>query len=257
MKAVLALDPATLPRAQQATLSLPVPVSRGWYRWPRASSSACCPPTAELRARPWRRVVARPAARPSAAKRRLRRALVAAQRSIAVVLLVGVGPPDEELLAPARACPPYSSRAGCSPSARRRRPRGIARARDVTAFYGAAAAEVRQVPGVTVAGCQQAACLAIPFTPETGPRDRGPHLRSGHRAGGRTGSDHAGVFEASRRRLVGGRLPAAEDDAQGARCSSTRRRPARSSPARSGGTASPALAHDRVSSSPGGRSRAW
>jgi predicted permease len=213
MKAVLALDPVTLPRAQQATLSLPVLAFTLLVSVGAGVVFGLLPATQISRAA--LDDMLREAGRSSVGGRgRLRRALVAAQLAIAVVLLVGAGLLIKSL-----------SRLQSVPSGFQ--PHGVLTFRttappiryregaDVTAFYSRLLEHVRQVPNVTVAG----ASSGLPLAVNSGDWSfdiEGRVSVPGHRARADWFVVTPGYFEALGITLARGRLPGAEDDASGA-----------------------------------------
>jgi predicted permease len=211
MKALLALDPGTLPRAHQAALSLPVVV------FAAAVSLATGVVFGLLPATQISRValddVLREAGRSSVGGRgRLRRALVAAQVAIAVVLLVGAGllvKSFTRLQSVPSGFEPggvLTFRTTASPMRYRGGP-------EVTAFYGRVLEEVRGVPGVRVAG----AGSGLPLAVQSG--DWGFDIENRAVVRPRPRADWfvvtPGYFEALGVRLVRGRLPAESDDDRG------------------------------------------
>jgi putative ABC transport system permease protein len=213
MKGVVALDPETLPRVQQATLSLPVLAFTVVVSLGAGIVFGLLPATQISRVAMMD--VLREAGRSSVGGRgRLRRALVAAQLAIAVVLLVGAGlllksfsrlqnvPAGFEprgVLTFRTTAPPARYREGM----------------DVTAFYARLLADVRQVPGVTVAGASSGLPLAV-HSGDWSFEIEGRVSIPGHRARADWFVITPGYFEALGVRLVRGRLPAAEDDERGA-----------------------------------------
>ena len=213
MKAVLALDPATLPRAQQATLSLPV------LAFTLAVSLGAGIVFGLLPATQISRVamgdVLREAGRSSVGGRgRLRRALVAAQLAIAVVLLVGAGLLLKSFSRLQNVTAGFEPR-GVLTFRTTAPPSRYREAADVTAFYARLLEDVRQVPGVAVAG----ASSGLPLAVNSGDWSfdiEGRVSVPGHRARADWFVVTPGYFEALGVRLVRGRLPAAEDDERGA-----------------------------------------
>ena len=209
MKAVLALDPATLPRAQQATLSVPVLVFTLLVSVVAGIVFGLLPATQISRVA--LDDVLREAGRSSVGGRgRLRRALVAAQLAIAVVLLAGAGLlmksfarvqsvasgfQPQGVLTFRTTAPPVRYREGA----------------DVTAFYSRLLEQVRQVPNVTVAG----ASSGLPLAVNSGDWSfdiEGRVSVPGHRARADWFVVTPGYFEALGVRLVRGRLPDEHDD---------------------------------------------
>ena len=212
MKAVLALDPASLPRAQEAALSWPVlaftiVVSLG------AGIVFGLLPATQI-SRVGLDEVLREAGRSSVGGRgSLRRALVAAQVAIAVVLLVGAGLLVKSF-ARLQSTPSGFEPAGVLTFRTTAPPARYRERADVSTFYGQLLAQVRAVPGVRVAG----ASTGLPLSVNSGDwsfdidgRDPDP--------GNRPRADWfvvtPGYFEALGIRLVSGRLPAEQDDDHG------------------------------------------
>lgn len=212
MKAVLALDPATLPRAHQAALSWPVLAFTVTVSLGAGIVFGLLPATQISRVA--LDDVLREAGRSSVGGRgRLRRALVAAQVAIAVVLLMGAGLLVKSF-ARLQGVPTGFEAAGVltfrttAPPARYRdRP-------EVTAFYARTLEQVRGVPGVRVAG----AGSGLPLAVHSG--DWGFDVEGRAVVRPRPRADWfvvtPGYFEALGVRLVQGRLPAEADDDRGA-----------------------------------------
>jgi predicted permease len=212
MKALLALDPATLPRAQQAGLSLPVVV------FTAAVSLGAGLLFGLLPALQVSRValddVLREAGRSTTGGRgRLRRALVAGQVAIAVVLLAGSGlllKSFARLRAVATGFEPagvITFRTSAPAASYPGRP-------EVTAFYARLLEQVRAVPGVRLAGAGSGLPLSVQ-SGDWGFDVEGRPSVPGKRARADWFAVTPGYFEALGVRLVSGRLPADVDDAQG------------------------------------------
>jgi putative ABC transport system permease protein len=207
MKALLALDPGTLPRAQEATLSLPVVLFTGSVSLMTGIVFGLLPAAQISRAA--LDDVLREAGRSCVSGRgRLRSALVAVQVAIAVVLLVGAG-----LLAKSFVrlqSVPTGFEPGGVLSFRTTAPSVRYRERsDVTAFYARVLDEVRDAPGVRVAG----AGSGLPLSVHSG--DWGFDVEGRAVVRPRPAADWfvvtPGYFEALGVRRVRGRLPAEED----------------------------------------------
>jgi predicted permease len=211
MKALLALDPSTLPRAQQAALSLPVVAFTGAVSLATGIVFGLLPAAQISRAA--LDDVLREAGRSSVGGRgRLRRALVTVQVAIAVVLLAGAGLLVKSF-ARLQSVPSGFEPGGVltfwttAPSARYpQRP-------DVTAFYARVLSEVRGVPGVRVAG----AGSGLPLAVHSG--DWGFDIEGRVVVRPRPRADWfvvtPGYFEALGVRLIRGRLPQEADDDRG------------------------------------------
>jgi putative ABC transport system permease protein len=213
MKAVLALDPATLPRAQEAALSWPVLAFTLAASLGAGIAFGLLPATQVSRAAI--DDVLREAGRSALGGRgRLRRALVAVQVAIALVLLVGAGllvKSFGRLQGVASGFEPsgvLTFRTTAPPA------RYPGRA-DVTAFYARVLDEVRAVPGVRVAG----AATGLPLSVQSG--DWGFDIEGRASVpGSRPRADWfvvtPGYFEALEVGLRSGRRPASEDADPGA-----------------------------------------
>ena len=211
MKALLALDPGSLPRAQQAGLSLPV------VGFTAAVSLGAGLVFGLLPALQVSRVavdhVLREAGRASTGGRgRLRRTLVAAQVAIALVLLAGSGlllKSFTRLRGVASGFEPagvLTFRTSAPAASYPGKP-------EVTGFYARLLEQVRGVPGVRVAG----AGSGLPLSVQSG--DWGFDIEGrvsipGHRPRADWFAVTPGYFEALGIRAVSGRLPA-DDDGDG------------------------------------------
>ena len=212
MKLVLALDPASLPRAQQASLSWPVLAFTAAVSLGAGIVFGLLPATQISRV--GLDEVLREAGRSSVGGRgRLRRALVAAQVAIAVILLVGAG-----LLVKSFARL-QSTPSGFEPSSvltfRTTAPPARYRERaDVSAFYAQLLEQVRAVPGVRVAGASTGLPLSI-HSGDWGFDIDGREPEPGNRPRADWFVITPGYFDALGIRLVRGRLPAEQDDDHG------------------------------------------
>src|SRR6185295_10823579 len=212
MKAVLALDPASLPRAQEAALSWPVLAFTMVVSLGAGIVFGLLPATQISRV--GLDEVLREAGRSSVGGRgRLRRSLVAARGGVSVILVVGAG-----LLV--KGCARLQSTpSGFEPASvltfRTTAPPARYRERaDVSAFYAQLLEQVRAVPGVRVAGASTGLPLSIhsgDWSFDIAGREPDP--------GNRPRADWfvitPGYFDALGIRLVSGRLPAAQDDDHG------------------------------------------
>jgi putative ABC transport system permease protein len=209
MKALLALDPGTLPRAQQAGLNLPV------VAFTAAVSIAAgivfgLVPAAQITQGALDHALREAGRGAIGGRGRLRRALVAVQVAIAVVLLAGAGLLVKSF-ARLRSVPSGMQTAGVltfrttAPAVRY--PGRAA----VTAFYGRLLEQVRAVPGVRVAG----AGSGLPLSVQSGDWGFDVEGRATVR-GARARADWfvvtPGYFEALGVRLLSGRLPGDEDE---------------------------------------------
>jgi putative ABC transport system permease protein len=209
MKAVLALDPSSLPRAQEAVLSGPV------LAFTIAVSLGAGVVFGLLPATQISRValddVLREAGRSSVGGRgRLRRALVAAQVAIAVILLVGAGLLVKSF-ARLQSTPSGFEPAGVLTFRITAPPARYRERADVSAFYAKVLEQVRAVPGVRVAG----AATGLPLSVHSG--DWGFDIEGRVSVpGSRPRADWfvvtPGYFEALGIPLRSGRLPAEGDD---------------------------------------------
>jgi putative ABC transport system permease protein len=212
MKAVLALDPVSLPRAEQAALSWPVLAFTMVVSLGAGIVFGLLPATQISRAS--LDEVLREAGRSSVGGRgRLRRALVAAQVAIAVVLLVGAG-----LLVKSFARL-SSTPSGFEPAAvltfRTTAPPARYRERaDVSAFYAQLLEQVRAVPGVRVAGASTGLPLSV-HSGDWGFDIDGREPEPGRRPKADWFVVTPGYFQALGIRLLSGRLPAEQDDDHG------------------------------------------
>jgi predicted permease len=212
MKAVLALDSATLPRAQEATLSGPV------LAFTIAVSLGAGIVFGLLPATQISRValdeVLREAGRSSVGGRgRLRRALVAAQVAIAVILLVGAGLLVKSF-ARLQSTPSGFEPAGVLTFRTTAPPARYRERSDVSAFYAQVLEQVRAVPGVRVAGAATGLPLAV-YSGDWGFDVEGRVSVPGARARADWFVVTPGYFEALGIPLRSGRLPAEGDDDRG------------------------------------------
>jgi predicted permease len=212
MKAVLTLDPATLPRAQEAALSWPVLAFTIGVSLGAGIVFGLLPATQISRVA--LDEVLREAGRSSVGGRgRLRRALVAAQVAIAVVLLVGAGLLVKSF-ARLQSTPSGFEPAGVLTFRTTAPPARYRERAEVAAFYAQVLEQVRMVPGVRVAG----AATGLPLSVQSG--DWGFDIEGRVSIpGARPRADWfvvtPGYFEALGVRLVSGRLPAEPDDDRG------------------------------------------
>ncbi|HZM50453.1 MAG TPA: ABC transporter permease, partial [Vicinamibacteria bacterium] len=212
MKVVLALDPASLPRAQQASLSWPVLAFTMVVSLGAGIVFGLLPATQISRV--GLDEVMREAGRSSVGGRgRLRRALVAAQVAIAVILLVGAGLLVKSL-ARLQSTPSGFESAGVLTFRTTAPPARYRERADVSAFYAQLLEQVRAVPGVRVAG----ASTGLPLSVNSG--DWGFDIDGREpEPGKRPRADWfvvtPGYFEALEIRLVSGRLPAEQDEDHG------------------------------------------
>jgi putative ABC transport system permease protein len=212
MKAVLVLDPATLPRAQEAALSWPVLAFTIGVSLGAGIVFGLLPATQISRVA--LDEVLREAGRSSVGGRgRLRRALVAAQVAIAVVLLVGAGLLVKSF-ARLQSTPSGFEPAGVLTFRTTAAPARYRERAEVAAFYAQVLERVRMVPGVRVAG----AATGLPLSVHSG--DWGFDIEGRASVpGARPRADWfvvtPGYFEALGVRLVSGRLPAEQDDDRG------------------------------------------
>ncbi|HET8646625.1 MAG TPA: ABC transporter permease, partial [Vicinamibacteria bacterium] len=212
MKALLALDPGTLPRAQQAALSLPV------VAFTAAVSIGSGLLFGLLPAAQLTRVALdhalREAGRSNVGGRgRLRRALVAAQAAIAVVLLAGAGLLGKSFARLADV-PAGFEAAGVLTFRTTAPPARYGPRAEVSRFYARLLDEVRALPAVRVAG----AGSGLPLSVQSGDWGFDVEGRAevpGNRARADWFVVTPGYFEALSVPLVRGRLPRAGDDEQG------------------------------------------